>query len=125
MFMLNFIACEIETIITMLNNINEEYIYTHHKQSHKMYSGSAQRPTSTLKSSLPSCIILIRLKLLIIKDKINKILVYLSMQATPGVSGGWGLKSTLSVAPAEEIWMHTTGVSGDSVKSPSVSAGEI
>lgn len=42
------------------------------------------------------------------------------MQATPGVSDGCGLRSTLLVSPAEEIWVHTTGVSNGSSNSPSV-----
>lgn len=43
-----------------------------------MYSGSTQRPTSILKSSPPSWIILLRLTILQLRLKLTKSLIYLS-----------------------------------------------
>lgn len=45
----------------------------------------------------------IKIEVNTLKDKISKILVYLPMQATPGISGGCDQWSTLPVSPAGEV----------------------
>lgn len=90
---------------------------------HKMYSGSAQRPTSILKKLTTELNNFIKINNLTIKAKINKNHNLLAKQATPNVSDGCGLWSTLPVSPAEELWVHTTDVSDVNADSPGVSDG--
>lgn len=90
MLMHNSIACEIET---MLDNINEECIYTHYKQSHmnKRYIVVRHNGLHPLLKAKLELLNFIKIEVNTINDKISKILVYLSMQDTPGVFGRCGL----------------------------------
>lgn len=108
MDMFNSIACEIETISAMLDNINKECIVVWHQGPHSL-SKAYHRAKSFYK-----------IDNITIKAKINKQPNLLAKQATPGVFSGCGLWSTFLVSPTEELWVHTTSVFGGSVNSPGV-----
>lgn len=86
-----------------------------------MYSGLTQQLTSTLKIPPLSYIILLRLRVLKSRLKLNKNPSLLAKQGTLSISNGCGLWFTLHVSPTEELRVYTTGVSGSNANYPGVS----